>query len=90
MQIQEFQRLFREWLGPDPEEGARQIAALTGYSIQYVRWVAGLVGQPGSWPGSKRFMRKMRRLGCGKPWREQTPEVIRWAFQHREVLLEGG
>jgi hypothetical protein len=88
--VQRFQEQFRRWLGPDPEAGAATVAQMSGYSLDYVRWAAGLVGN-GSWPGSRRFVRRMRALGCtDKPWHDRSPEQIRQALETREVLFEPG
>ena len=42
--LEAFRERFRIWLGPDAEAGARVVAGRLGYSLKYVRWVAGLVG----------------------------------------------
>jgi hypothetical protein len=86
--VQAFQEVFRAWLRSDPEVGARVAAWLLGYSLGYVRWVAGLAGQR-PWPGSVRFVEQMEPLGCtNRLWRERTPEELAWAFRQREVLYD--
>ena len=88
MKLSGFSERFRKWLGSDPEKGARIVAQLSGYSVEYVRWVAGLRGYC-PWPGSRRFVRRMVKLGFGdKPWRDRSPEQLRRAFECREVLYE--
>ena len=86
--IQKFQKEFKTWLGPQPEEAARIAAQMSGYSVAYVRWVAGLRGNS-PWPGSRRFVRKMRKLGCHScPWRNRSPEELSRAFETREILFD--
>jgi hypothetical protein len=81
-----FQERFIEWLGSDPEKGAKIVAKMSGYSLDYVRWVAGLRGNA-PWPGSRRFIRKMRALGCSnRKWQDRTPAELRRAFENRETL----
>ncbi len=80
-----FQRKFRTWLGDDPETAAKVAAEMAGYSLEYVRWAAGLRGNV-PWPGSRRFERRMRALGCGKRWRDRTQEQLAWAFRNREEM----
>ena len=82
-----FQELFRSWFGSDPDVIVR-VAEQSGYSAKYVRWTAGLTGKH-QWPGSRKFIKAMAKLGCSnKPWRDRSPEEIRRAFQHREVLYD--
>lgn len=89
-QAREFQEKFRRWLGPDPEKAAKAVARLSGYSVDYVKWAAGLIGRK-RWPGSDRFADAMEELGCREgPWRDRPAEELRRAFVHREVLQEGG
>lgn len=83
--VERFQERFRIWLGPDLERGIEVLAQTSGYSEKYITWAAGLIGRK-PWPGSRRFMRKMQKLGCGVPWRDRTPEQIAVAFEQREVL----
>ncbi|MBN1811792.1 MAG: hypothetical protein JXA14_08145 [Anaerolineae bacterium] len=86
---EQFQERFRAWLGSNPEHGARIVAKRSGYSLDYVRWIAGLIGHK-PWPGSRRFMRRMAALGCSdKPWRDRSPEEVAYALREREVLVEG-
>jgi hypothetical protein len=86
MRAERFQEQFVKWLGPDPEKGAQAVARASGYSLDYVRWVARLRGNK-PWPGSVRFVRKMRALGCtSKPWRDRSPDQLRRAFENREIL----
>jgi hypothetical protein len=86
MRAERFQEQFVKWLGPDPEKGAQAVARASGYSLDYVRWAAGLRGNT-PWPGSRRFIRKMRALGCtNRKWRDRSPEQIARAFETREVL----
>ncbi len=88
MQVERFQEQFVKWLGSDPEKGAQAVARASGYSLDYVRWVARLRGVT-PWPGSRRFIRRMRRLGCtNRKWRDRTPEQLRQAFENRETLFE--
>jgi hypothetical protein len=85
--VQQFQERFRAWLGPNPEIGARIVARRSGYSLDYVRWAAGLIGKK-PWPGSRRFMHRMAALGCtDRPWRERPPEELARAFRDRETLF---
>jgi hypothetical protein len=84
--IQEYQRQFREMLGSEPQKAIENLARVSGYSTDYLAWAAGLVGRR-SWPGSRRFVRRMRELGFDlRPWRDRTPEQIARAFETREVL----
>jgi len=84
--FREFQNRFREWLGPDPENAVRVVAKKTGYSVDYLRWVAGLIGNK-PWPGSYRLVRTIERLGCtDRPWRDRPPSELRYAFENREEL----
>jgi hypothetical protein len=86
----DFRETFRKWLGPEPESTIRAIAKRSGYSLDYLRWAAGLIGQK-PWPGSRRFEQKMRELGCSdRPWRERSSEDLARAFQEREVLYSPG
>jgi hypothetical protein len=88
-EIWEFQTRFRRWLGSEPERGAEVVARLSGYSADYVRWAAGLIGKR-KWPGSRRFVSRMEELGCtDKPWRDRSAGELRRAFEHREVLKRG-
>lgn len=81
-----FQRRFRAWLGADPEAEARRVAQQSGYSVDYVRWAAGLIGKK-PWPGSEPFIHKMEELGCTDlPWHEQPAEALALAFRERVVL----
>ena len=85
-QVEEFQQRFRDWLGPEPEEAVRVVAHLSGYSLDYVRWAAGLIGKK-PWPGSGPFVDKMAELGCtAKPWRDRSPEELLRAFRSREAM----
>lgn len=82
-----FQELFRSWFGSDPKVIVR-VAEQSGYSAKYVRWAAGLTGKH-QWPGSHKFIKAMTALGCSnKKWRDRSPEELRQAFRHREVLYE--
>jgi hypothetical protein len=86
--VQEYQRKFREALGQEPEKAIETLAELPGYSRPYLKWAAGLIGRR-SWPGSKRFVKRMRALGFDlRPWRDRTPEQLRQAFENREILFE--
>lgn len=77
---------FRKWLGHDPYKAAAIVAEMSGYTVDYVRWAAGLIGKR-KWPGSRKFIRAMTTLGCtNKKWRDRTPEQLALAFKHREVL----
>ena len=76
---------FREWLGPEPEKTIPPLARRSGYTIKYIEWAAGFRGNV-PWPGTRRFRAKMRALGCGKCWRDRTPEQLRWAFETRQEL----
>ena len=81
-----FQKRFRDWLGPDPKSTIERLSNETGYSEKYLLWAAGLIGKK-PWPGSRRFMRRMEKLGCtDKPWRDRSPEAIRRALASREEL----
>ncbi len=81
-----FQQLFRSWFGSGPNT-IDGVAEQSGYSVKYVRWAAGLTGKH-EWPGSRKFIKAMAKLGCTrKPWRDRSPEEIRQALQHREVLF---
>lgn len=89
-QARDFQEEFKRWLGPEPEQAAEAVAHLSGYSLDYVRWVAGLIGKK-AWPGSDRFAEKMEELGfTDRPWRDRSRDELRHAFVHREVLRRGG
>jgi hypothetical protein len=84
--VRQFQKRFRVWLGPNPETGARIVARRSGYSLDYVRWAAGLIGHK-LWPGSRRFVRRMAALGCSdRLWRDRSPQELARAFREREVL----
>ena len=86
--IAAFQEQFRTWMGPDPHGMAVVVAERSGYTLNYVQWAAGLIGNV-PWPGSRKFIKAMAKLGCSnKPWRDRSPEEIRRAFQHREVLYD--
>ena len=81
-----FQGQFRSWMGPDPYGAAVVVAQRSGYTVDYVRWAAGLIGKR-QWPGSRKFVRAMADLGCTtKPWRDRSPEELARALRHREVL----
>ena len=83
-----FQARFRSWLGPDPHSGAVVAAELSGYSVSYVRWAAGLIGKK-KWVRSRKFIKAMTALGCtNKRWRDRSPEQLRQAFKYREVLYD--
>jgi hypothetical protein len=86
--VEQFQERFRAWLGSDPERGIKVLARKSGYSEKYIAWAAGLIGRK-PWPGSRRFVRKMQRLGCGVPWRDRPAEQIALAFEQREELVGG-
>lgn len=79
---------FRAWLGPNPHSAAAVAAELSGYSVSYVRWAAGLIGKK-KWIRSRKFIRAMTALGCtNKKWRDRTPEQLALAFKYREVLYD--
>jgi hypothetical protein len=81
-----FQQTFQRWLGPEPEKAIRTVAKHSGYSLDYLRWAAGLAGQK-PWPGSRRFEQKMYQLGCSdKRWRDRPPAELARAFRNREML----
>jgi hypothetical protein len=83
-----FQNEFREWLGPNPYTAIDFLVKESGYSRQYLLWAAGLWGRK-PWPGSRIFVRNMRRLGCTKkPWRDRSPEELARAFATRETLYD--
>jgi len=85
-----FQRQFRAWLGDHPQEAVDFISRQTGYSRDYIRWAAGLIGKK-PWPGSETFRKKMVALGCtNRRWQCRTPEQIARAFRTRVVLYEPG
>lgn len=91
MKTSRFAKQFRQWLGSEPEKAEKSaviVAEMSGYSISYIRWIAGLRGRK-VWPGSRRFVRRMKALGCSnRPWNERKPEELARAFVTRETLYE--
>ena len=86
--MQAFQQQFFTWLGPEPNKGTVIVAERSGYSLDYVRWAAGLIGKQ-RWPGSRKFIKAMAKLGCSnKKWRDRSPEELRRALRFRETLYD--